>query len=97
MQNKRYFCFVFSLFETICCHLEIASYLDTDKFINAFVRMTARRGSWQMLSDNGTNFVSASRELQDLVSAIDQDKIRRMASNEGVSWKWNTTCRPHFG
>ena len=61
----------------------MASSLDTDTFLNAFVRMTARRG-WpqQMLSDNGTNFESASRELRDLVSAIDQD-------NKGVSWKWN--------
>ena len=43
----------------------MASSLDTDAFLNAFVRMTAR-GGWpqQMLSDNGTNFLSASRELQ---------------------------------
>ena len=50
----------------------MASSLDTDAFLDAFDRMTARRG-WpqKMLSDNGTNFVSASRELRDLVSAID--------------------------
>ena len=60
--------------------------------------MTARRG-WpqQMLSDNGTNFVSASRELRDLVSAIDHDKIQRMTSNKGLSWKWNLPAAPHFG
>ena len=64
----------------------------------AFVRMTARRG-WphKILSDNGTNFVSASRELRDLVSAIDQDNIQRMTSNKGVSWKWNPPAAPHFG
>ena len=60
--------------------------------------MNARRG-WpqQLLSDNGTNFVSASRELRDLVSAIPQDKIQRMTSNKGVSWKWNPPAAPHFG
>ena len=82
VRAKRYLC-LFLCLNTHCCHLEMASSLDTDAFLNAFVRMTARRG-WpqQMLSDNGTNFVSASRELWDLVSAINQDKIQRMTSNK---------------
>ena len=97
VRAKRYLC-LFLCLKTHCCHLEMASSLDTDAFLNAFDRMTARRG-WlqQMLSDNGTNFVSASRELRDLVSAIDQDKIQRMTSNKGVSWKWNPPAAPHFG
>ena len=71
---------------------------DTNAFFNAFDRMTARRGCpQQMLTDNGTNFVSASRELRDLVSTIDQDKIQRMTSNKGVSWKWNPPAAPYFG
>ena len=97
VRAKCYLC-LFLCLKTHCCHLEMASSLDTDAFLNAFVRMTARRG-WpqQMLSDNGTNFVSASRELRDLVSAIDQDKLQRMTSNKGVSWKWNPPAAPHFG
>jgi len=60
--------------------------------------MAGRRG-WpqQMLSDNGTNFVGASNELKDLVSATDQDKVQRMTSNKGVTWKWNPPDGPHFG
>ena len=60
--------------------------------------MTARRG-WpkQMLSDNGTNFVSSSREIKELVSAIDQDKVQRMTSNKRVTWNWNPPAAPHFG
>ena len=49
-----------------------------------------------MLSDNGTNFVSSSRELRDLVSAINQNKIQRMTSNKGVTWKRNPPAAPHF-
>ena len=100
VRAKRYLCLFVWLFFCLKtpCHLEMASSLDTDAFLNAFVRMTARRG-WpqQMLSDNGTNFVSTSSEPRDLVSAIDQDKIQRMTSNKGVSWKWNPPAAPHFG
>ena len=89
---------LFSLFEDPWCHLEMVSSLDTDAFLNALVRMTARRGwSQQMLIDGGTKFESASRELQGLVPAMDQDKIQRMTSNKGVSWKWNQPAAPHFG
>ena len=88
----------FSLFEDPWCHLDMVSSLDTDAFLNAFVRMTAWRGwSQQMLIDGGTKFVSASRELQGLVPGMDQDKILRMTSNKVVSWKWNQPAAPHFG
>jgi len=58
---KRYLC-LFLCLQTHCCHLEMATSLDTGAFLNAFVRMTARRG-WPvtMLSDNGTNFVGGHR------------------------------------
>ena len=97
VRAKHYLC-LFLCLKTHGCHLEMTSSLDTDAFLNAFVRIT-ERGGWQqqMLSDNETNFVSASKELRDLVSAIDQDKIQRMTSTKGVSWKWNPPAAPHFG
>ena len=92
VRAKRYLCL-----QTHCCHLELASSLDTDVFLNAFIRMAGRRG-WpqQMLRDNGTIFVGASNELKDLVSAIDQDKVQQMTSNKGVTWKWHPPDGPHF-
>ena len=97
VQAKRYLC-LFLCLQTHCCHLELASSLDTDAFLNAFIWMMARRG-WpkQMLSDNGTNFVSSSREIKELVSSIDQDKVQRMTSNKGMTWNWNPPAVPHFG
>jgi len=60
----------------------MATSLDTGAFLNAFVRMTARRG-WPvtMLSDNGTNFVGAEKEIRELVSQLDRDQLQRMTSN----------------
>ena len=61
----------------------MATSLDSDAFLNAFVRMTARNG-WpqQMQTDNGTNFVSSSKDLNDVVSTTDHDKIQRSGPHQ---------------
>ena len=70
--------------------------LDTGAFLNAFVRMTARRG-WptRMLSDNGTNFVGAEKEVRELVCQLDHEQLQRMTSSRGVTWHWNPPLAPY--
>ena len=96
-RTKRYLCLFVSL-QTRCCHLEMATSLDTGSFMNAFTRMAARRG-WpkKMVSDNGSNFVAADREIRELVAELDQEQIRRTTANKGVEWYWNPPAAPHFG
>ena len=78
-------------------HLGMAYGLDTDSFMNAFYKMTSRRGfPAQVTSDNGTNFIGAERELRDLVKALDKKKIQDMTLNRGVTWKFNPPSTPHF-
>ena len=72
--------------------------LDTDSFLNAFYRMVNRRGLLrEMLSDNGTNFVAAERELRELVEALDKSKIALSTPNKGVMWHFNPPLAPLFG
>ena len=72
--------------------------LDTDSFLNAFYRMVNRRGLLrEMLSDNGTNFVAAKRELRELVEALDKSKIAQSTPNKGVMWHFNPPLAPLFG
>ena len=63
-RRKRYLC-LFVCLQTHCCHLEMATSLETDAFFNALTRMVARRG-WPklMLSDNGSNYVGVSTRNQ---------------------------------
>ena len=58
---KRYEC-IFSCLATRVVHIEVASDLPTNSFINALRRFTARRGQLDnIFSDNGTNSVGAER------------------------------------
>ncbi|KAJ8040732.1 Alpha-N-acetylgalactosaminide alpha-2,6-sialyltransferase 6 [Holothuria leucospilota] len=94
---KRYLC-LFTCMATRAVHLEMAYGLDTDSFLNALSRFCDRRNRpIQICSDNGSNFVSADRELRDLVSSLDQDQIELSMSNKGIKWTFNPPQSPHFG
>ena len=94
---KRYLC-LFTCLTTRAVHLEMAYALDTDSFLNAFYRMTSRRGlPEEVISDNGSNFVSAERELKELVEKLDQDKVKKSAAKKGIKWYFNPPLAPHFG
>ena len=75
----------------------MASSLETDAFLKALTRMLARKG-WPkiMLSDNGTNNVGAAREIKELVKNMDQDKLQKLTSNQGINWQFNPPGA-HFG
>ena len=95
VQQKRYLC-VFTCLETRACHLEMANSLETDSFLLAFTRFTKRRGIPRlMVSDNGTNFVGAEREMQEAMERLDKTKLN--ASTTDIEWRFNPPRAPHFG
>lgn len=67
-------------------HMEVVSELTTDAFLSAFKRFISRRGRpASVCSDNGTNFVGASRGLEKLFSSEQQKhRIINEASSEGI-------------
>ncbi|XP_046550351.1 uncharacterized protein LOC124260148 [Haliotis rubra] len=95
-RQKRYLC-LFTCLSTRAVHLEMSYGLDSDSFLNAFFRMTNRRGMpKEVVSDNGTNFVGAVKELRDLVEQLDAT-ARSSLTNKGVVWRFNPPHAPHFG
>ena len=60
--------------------------------------MTSRRGyPLEIVSDRGTNFIGASRELKELVEKLDIDQIQQKTVDKGVKWSFNPPLSPHFG
>lgn len=85
---------IFTCLAIRAVHIEVASSLDTDSFINALRRFIARRGQVQELrSDNGTNFVGAERELRRAMEQWNQEKISDAVSLKGVKWIWIASWR----
>ena len=87
-RQKHYLC----LFTCLACravHLEMAFRLDTDSFLNAFFRMAHRRGFPKLvISDNSGNFIAAEKELIELWSNVDNDKISRNLAKHAITWSF---------
>lgn len=79
-------------------HLEVASSLDTDSFVNALRRFIARRGQVsEVRSDNGTNFVGAERELREAIGKWNQAQINNTLIQKGIQWIFNPPSGSHHG
>lgn len=66
-------------------HLELVSDLSTESFIAAFRRFVGRRGKCKILmSDNGTNFVGAQRELKSLAEMLQSQHLSNKFLADGT-------------
>ena len=71
-------------------HVELISDLTTAAFIACLRRFIARRG--KPVSDHGSNFVGAARELNELFAFLKEqtssDKILNFCSSQGIEWSF---------
>jgi len=91
---------LFMCLETRAVHLELVSDLTTASFLAALNRFTARRGiRTQMLSDNGTNFVRAARELKEVYEFLGKKKeeIQTALVQQRITWTFIPPRTPYFG
>ena len=83
-------------------HLEVVSDLTSESFIATLRRFIARRGYPSLIwSDNGTNFVGADRELNELCQFLSQQNIEGTISDfctaRKVEWRFIPERSPNFG
>lgn len=93
---KAYVC-IFVCLSTRAVHVELASELSTDSFLNIFKRFIARRGLCaQIFSDNATNFVGADNALTQFVNKCEEPHFRQYLLDNKIVWKFTPPRSPHF-
>ena len=93
-QIKRYGV-LFTCLSIRAIHLEVATDLSTDAFINALRRFLARRGQVHNIRcDNGTNFVGASK---DITAGICGKTVHQELLKYNINWVFNPPNASHFG
>lgn len=89
---------LFTCLTTRAVHLELVPTLSTDSMIMALRRFAARRGMPKTLySDNGTNFVGASKELREALDTMKHEDLVMEAEKIGVLWKFIPPGAPNMG
>ncbi|XP_043263587.1 uncharacterized protein LOC122403866 [Colletes gigas] len=101
ISHKTYIC-LFVCFATKAIHIELAIDFTTDAFLNCLYRFISRRGRSQCIySDNGTNFIGARNELNELGILLNSqphnDRVRTALSQEQIQWHLIPPYSPHFG
>ena len=83
---------------TRAVYLELAGDTSTDSFILALCRFKARSGHPKGIqSDNGSNFIGATREIKDALSKLDQKKIINELNEHRIQQIFNPPKSPWIG
>lgn len=83
-------------------HLKPVGDLNTASFIACLKRFTSRRG-WphHLFTDNGTNFVGAKRELEEIQRMLENkesaDQLDHFLVQQRIKWSYIPGRAPHFG
>ena len=87
---------IFTCLNSRAMHLELASFLESDCFINVLRRFINRRGPPKYIySDNGTNFVGAEREIGDSIKGWNQDQIHDELLQRKYQWVFQPPKASH--
>ena len=95
-KTAKYYGVIFTCLNTRAVHLELAVDCSTMEFLQVLRRFFSIRGQPAMiLSDNGTQFVGAERELRKMTEGLSTDELKEFCAEKGTRWKFVTPGAPH--
>ena len=93
--KEKHYGVIFTCLVIRAVHIEVAPDLSTNSFLNAIFRFIARRGKPKKIRcDNGTNFVGAKKQLDQM---IDKEAVERRMTDNEIMWIFNPPAASHFG
>ncbi len=93
---KRWCC-LFTCLSTRAVHIEVVPNLEAKTCLAAITRFINRRGKPQtIISDNGTNFVGAAKEIKQYLDDWNQSSIKESLAQRQIKWKFNPPGAPRF-
>ena len=97
-KNLKRWGVMFTCMASRAVHIEVATTLATDGFINALRRFIGIRGNVHRLrSDRGTNFVGASNELTQALKEMSDVEIQKHLLKHNCEFKFNPPNASHMG
>ena len=96
-RNKRtkHYGVLFTCLNTRAIHLKLAVDCSTMEFRQVFRRFFSIRGQPAVImSDNGTKFVGAERELRETVTGWNKEQRREFCAEKGMEWKFSNPESP---
>jgi hypothetical protein len=94
--ESKVYCSLFTCLTSRAVHLELIDSASTEAFLDAFRRMTARRGTAKtMYSDNAKNFKSASKEIRNLYRSINWNAVKQDGVKKNIDWLFSIERAPH--
>ena len=97
-RNKtvKHYGVIFTCLNTRAVHLDLAVDCSTMEFLQVLRRFMAIRGQPAVIvSDNGTQFVGAEKELRAMIEGWSKDELRDFCAERGTQWKFVTPSAPH--
>ncbi len=96
IEKKKRWIVLFTCAEFRAIHLEMLNDMSTDSFLMAFERFICQRNTpKRVITDNGTNFLGASNELELIKKRLNCQVLRR--SYPSIEWLFTTPYTPHAG
>ena len=95
-KTTKHYGVVFTCLNTRAVHLELAVDCSTMEILQVLRRFFSIRGQPAVImSDNGTQFVAAERELREMISSWDKKQLKEFCAEKGMEWKFTTPKAPH--
>lgn len=95
--EKRYGA-LFTCLTVRAVHIEVVNSLNISSCIIAIRNFMCRRGTpREFFSDNGTNFVSAEKEIREAVKEVDTNELIRVFTTATTKWTFIPPSSPHMG